>query len=115
MSGDRADQLALRPENGAQHRDLGVQIFLLDHPIGPRAAYQLFPADDASALFEQGYQHVEGAPAELDRPAVGEELAAMRLHPETTERNARRRFGETFHQLHKRGPPQISPGSARLA
>jgi hypothetical protein len=46
----------------------------------------LFPADDASAPFEQCYQHVESAPAEPDRPPVGDELAAMRQHPETTER-----------------------------
>jgi hypothetical protein len=46
------------------------------------------------------YQHVESAPAEPDRPAVGEELAAMRQHLETTERDGRRRFGETFHQLY---------------
>jgi uncharacterized Zn finger protein (UPF0148 family) len=38
----------------------------------------LFPADDASAPFEQCYQHVESAPAEPDRPPVGDELAAMR-------------------------------------
>ena len=36
-SGDRADQLALRPEGGAQRRDLGLQAVLLDDPVGPDA------------------------------------------------------------------------------
>jgi hypothetical protein len=57
----------------------------------------LFPADDAYAPFEQCYQHVESAPAEPDRPPVGEELATMRQHPETTERDARGRSGDRIH------------------
>jgi hypothetical protein len=48
---------------------------------------------------DQRDQHIEGAP-ELDRQAVGGQLAAMRQHPETTERDARRCFGEMSHQLH---------------
>jgi hypothetical protein len=94
------DQLAVRPESGAQRRNLGVQIFLLDDPIGPHAVHQLVPADDSSAPFEQCYQHVESAPTELERLAVGEELAAMWQHPETTECDARRRFGARIHQSH---------------
>jgi hypothetical protein len=35
--------------------------------------------------------------AEPDRPPVGEELAAMRQHPETTERDARGRSGDRIH------------------
>jgi hypothetical protein len=95
VAGDRVDQLALRPESGAQRLNLGVQIFLLDDPIEPHARHQRILAEDSSARLDQ---HVESAPAEVDRPAVGEELAAMRQHPQTTERDARRRFAGTVHQ-----------------
>jgi hypothetical protein len=40
------------------------------------------------------------APAELDRLAVGEQLVAMRQHPETTEHEARRRFERGCHRHH---------------
>jgi hypothetical protein len=46
------------------------------------------------------------APAELDRPAVGKKLAAMRQHPETSERDARGYFGGAFHRSHNSGPPR---------
>jgi len=49
---------------------------------------------------QQCHQHVEGAPAELDRLAVSEELAATRQYPETSERDARRCFGDAFHRSH---------------
>jgi hypothetical protein len=37
--GDRADQVALRPEGLAQHRNLGLQVVLLDDPTGPDASH----------------------------------------------------------------------------
>jgi hypothetical protein len=51
--GDRVDQLALHPESGAQCRNLGVQIFLLDDPIGPHARHQRVLADDLTARVYQ--------------------------------------------------------------
>jgi hypothetical protein len=50
-----------------------------------------------SARFDQRHQHVEGAPAELDRPAVGEHLAAVWQHLEATERDTRQSFGGGIH------------------
>jgi hypothetical protein len=44
----------------------------------------------------------EGASAELDRQAVGEQLAAVRQHYETPELDDRRRFGRMIHS-HGRG------------
>jgi hypothetical protein len=69
----------------------------LDDPVGPHARHQRVLGDDGSARLDQRHQHVEGAPAELDRPAVGEQLAAMRQHPETAERDARRWLGGGIH------------------
>ena len=46
---------------------------------------------------DQRQECVEGAPAEFYRPAVDENLAAMRQHPETAELDARRRFGYGAH------------------
>jgi hypothetical protein len=46
-------------------------------------------------------QRVEGAPAELDWLAVGQQLAAMRQHLETTERDTRRRIGVGIHRIHR--------------
>jgi hypothetical protein len=62
------------------------------------ARHQRVLADNSPR--DQRRQHVEGAPAALDWLAVDQELAAMRQHSETTERDTRRYFGDTFHQLH---------------
>jgi hypothetical protein len=70
-AGDRADQLALCPESSAQRRNLGMQIFLLDDPVGPHARHQRILAEDSSARLDQRLQQIESAPAELDRLAVG--------------------------------------------
>jgi len=47
---------------------------------------------------DQHHQHVEGATAEPDRPAVGEQLAAMRQQEETPEGDVRRGFGSGIHR-----------------
>jgi hypothetical protein len=57
------------------------------------------PKDDRAACLDQRHQHIEGAPAKLDRLALGEDLAAVRQHPETSERDARRRIGGGTHRL----------------
>jgi hypothetical protein len=92
-SGDRADQLAFRPKGAAQRRNLSLQIVVLNHPAGPHARHQRVFADDGAARLDQHRQHVKSTAAEPDRLVVGEELAAMRQQPETTERDARRRSG----------------------
>ena len=89
VSGDRADQLALRAKGGALRRNLGLQIVLLDDPVGPHARHQRVLADDGSVRLDKRHQHSKAAPAKVDRPTVGEELAAMRHDPETAELNDR--------------------------
>ena len=99
-SGNRADQVAIRPEGAAQGRDLDVQTVLLDDPVRPDALHQRVFADDSPLRLDKRHQHIEGAPAEMDRPTVGEELAAMRQDPETAKLDDRRRFGR---EIHSRG------------
>jgi hypothetical protein len=59
------------------------------------------------------FGHVESVPAELDRPTVGKKLAAMRQHPETSERDARWCFGVGIHRYS--GPPQEPQASSQQA
>jgi hypothetical protein len=75
-----------------------LQIVLLDGPVRPHACHQRVLADDRSTRLDYRHQHVKGAPAELDRPAVGEQLAAMRQYPETPERDARLWLGGRIHR-----------------
>jgi hypothetical protein len=74
--GDRADQPTLRSERLAQRHDMGLQIILLSDAVGPHALHQRVFAYDRAARLEQRYQYIEGACAELERLAVGEQLAA---------------------------------------
>jgi hypothetical protein len=99
-SGDRADQGALRSEGGAQRRNVRLQIVFLDDPVGPHARHQRVLADDGSPRLDQRHQHVEAAAAELDRSAVGEQLATMRQHLKTSEREVPRCFGGGFIDRH---------------
>jgi hypothetical protein len=96
-SRDCADELALRREGGAQRRNLGCHTIFPDDPARPHARHQRVLADDGSAALDQRHQHVERAPAELDRPAVGEQLAAVRQQLEATERDTRRWLGGGIH------------------
>jgi hypothetical protein len=45
------------------------------------------------------HQHVKGALAELDRPAVGKQLTAFRQHSETTERKPQWWVGSGIHWM----------------
>jgi hypothetical protein len=81
----------------SQRRDLGLQAVLLDDPARPDAFHERILADHRSACLDQHHQHVERAPAELQRPAIGEELAAVRQDPETAEFDRCRRYWDGFH------------------
>jgi hypothetical protein len=61
-------------------------------------AISAFFAEDGSARLDQRHQRVEGASTELNRPAVGQQFAALRHYPETPEPDAPRRFGGGIHQ-----------------
>jgi hypothetical protein len=97
-SGHGTDQIAIRTESGAQRRNLPLEIIFLDDPIGPHARHQRILRNHCATRLDQRHQHVEGATAELDRPAIGEQLAAMREKEETPERDARRCFRNGMHR-----------------
>jgi len=84
-------------ESLAERLYLGVKIVVLDDPARPDPAHQLVFADDRPAGLDQHYENVESTPAESYRPTIGENFAALRQDPETTEFEARRRFGYGIH------------------
>jgi len=56
---------------------LGLHVVLLDDPVGPHAAHELVLGEDRAARVDEGHECIERSRAELDRPAVGQQLAAM--------------------------------------
>ena len=97
-SRDGTDQIAIRTESGTQRRNLPLEIIFLDDPIGPHARHQRILGNHCATRLDQRHQHVKGATAELDRPAVSEQFAAMRQQQETPERDARKCFGGGIHR-----------------
>ena len=95
-AGDRADQIWVS-QSCTEGPDLGAQIAFFDDPAGPNAADQLFLADNGPVRLDQRKEYIKGASAELYRSTVGENFAAMRQDPVTTELDARRRFGHGIH------------------
>ena len=92
----RPDEVMVR-ESLAQRLYLGVQIVLPDDPARPDPAHQLVFADDGPVGLDKHDERIESAPAEFNRPAVGENRAALREDRETPELEARRRFGYRIH------------------
>ena len=74
-----------------------MQIVLLDDPTRPDPADQIGLADDRPVGLDERDEHIESAPAELYRPTVGENFAALRQDSETAELEARWRFGYWIH------------------
>lgn len=60
-----------------------------DHSTGDRQA----PRAPSSAISTS-----KAPPLGLDRQALGEQIAAVRQHDETSERDARRSFGDGIHR-----------------
>lgn len=89
-SRDRADQVAVRAQDGPQRRDVGLQVVFLDDPVGPYARHDRVFGDHRPARLDQCHQDIECADAELNRLAVSNYFAAMRQHPEPPELYARR-------------------------
>jgi hypothetical protein len=94
---NRADQVCV-PQGYAECPDLSAQIALFDDPARPDPADQFVLANDRAVGCDQRHKDIIGAPAEFYRPAVGENLAAMRQDPETAELDARRPFGHGIHK-----------------
>ena len=97
-SGYGPDQIAIHPESGTQCRNLPLEIIFLDDPLGPHPRHQSVLGNHSATRLNQRHQHVKGATAEFDRPAIGEQFAAMRQQQEASERDTRRCFGGGIHR-----------------
>ena len=69
--------MAIGAQNLSEHGDLGSQVVFLDDPVRPHAAHELVLADDRAASVDEGNQRIERPTAQLDRSAIGQQLAAM--------------------------------------
>src|SRR2546422_4028524 len=84
-SRDGSDEITIGAEDLAQRGDLGLEVVFLDDAIRPHAPHQPVLVDDGAARVDQRDQRVEGSPAQLDGPAVDEQLTPMTDNLESTE------------------------------
>jgi hypothetical protein len=74
----RPDQVMVRPKDVAQYRNLSLKGVFLNVAVGPDAACQRVLPDDSPAGLDQRQEDIKGTPADPDRLAVDQKLAAMR-------------------------------------
>ena len=74
-----------------------LEIIFLDYPVGPYARHQRAFETTGPRASISGSNTPKGRARQLDRPAVCEQLAAMRQQQETPERDAGRCFGSGMH------------------
>jgi hypothetical protein len=80
----RASRRAFAAFRSARNSEICLwKLFYLDDPIGPHARHQRVLANQCATRLDRCHQHVKGANADPDRPAIGEQLAAMRQQEET--------------------------------
>jgi hypothetical protein len=91
------DQVAVRSKGLAERPNLALEPVFLDDPAWPGSAQQLALADHRPWRLNQHQQQVEGASAEPYRPAVGQQLPAMRQDAEVAEFDNRRRVRQANH------------------
>ena len=84
---DGLDDLAVVAQNLSQGRHLDPQVAFVDHGRRPDAAHDLIFCDEGAAGLQQHDQKVEGAAAELDGLAIGEQLAGARKDLKPPEPN----------------------------
>ena len=109
--GDGANEPAIGAEHLPQHRDLNLEVVLLDHAVGPDPTHELVLAEDRPAPVDQGQEGVERASAELDGSTIDEELAAVRNDPEAAEFDGLRRIRHPAHDarsLHRVTEPRCA-------
>jgi hypothetical protein len=70
------DEIAVCPKRFAQHRDLKPDVLFRHDDARPHPAHELLFSDKRAVGIQQGQQEIEGARAELDGNAVGEQLSS---------------------------------------
>ena len=113
--GDGANEPPIGAEDLPQHRDLNLEVVLLDDAVGPDPTHELVLAEDRPAPVDQDQEGVERASAELDGTTIDEELAAVRNDPEAAEFEGLRRMRHPAHDdrsLHRVTKPRSRATSA---
>jgi hypothetical protein len=77
--------MAVRTQCSAQGRDLKLQVLCRYYDARPHPAHELLFRDERAVGLQQDQQEVEGAPAELDWNAVGEQLSPSQENAEAAE------------------------------
>jgi hypothetical protein len=81
----RMDDIAVCPQRFAQHRDLKLEITFRHDDARPDPAHELLFGDERAVGLQQDQQEIEGARAEIDGNALGEQLPAAQQDTETAE------------------------------
>ena len=88
-----ADQIAVGAERFTQPGDLKFNVFFDDDDARPHPAEELSFGDERAIGFQKDYQDIEGAAADLDRNAIGEQLPPAQKDAKTAEFEIRAAFG----------------------
>jgi hypothetical protein len=81
----RKDQFAVCAERFAQCVNLIFEVLFRYHDARPHSADELFFRDERAIGFQKDHKDFEGARAQLDWDAVGEQLPPSQQHTETAE------------------------------
>jgi hypothetical protein len=80
-----ADHVAVGAKYFAQCRDLKLQVFFRHHDARPHPAEEFLLRDERAICVQEDQKEIEGARAQLDWNAVGEQLPPAQQNPETAE------------------------------
>jgi hypothetical protein len=69
------DDVAVCPQRFAQYRDLKLDVLFRHDDARPHPAHEVLFSDERAVGIQQGQQEIEGAGAELDGMAAGEQLS----------------------------------------
>jgi hypothetical protein len=79
------DDVAVGPQRFAQHRDLKFDVLFRHDDARLDPAHKLLFTDERAGGLQQDQQEIEGARAEFDGNAVGEQLSPAQQNAETAK------------------------------
>jgi hypothetical protein len=79
------DDVTVRAKGFAQCRDLKPDVLFRHEDARPHPAHELLVSDERAVGLQQDQQEIEGARAELNWNAVGEQLSPAQQNAETAE------------------------------
>ena len=81
----RLDEGAVSAQRFAQRGDLKLDVFFRHDDARPHPAEELFFRDERAIRLQEDQKEIEGARAELDWNAIGEQLSPAQQDAETAE------------------------------